>query len=129
VKPEKTVAGLVGAFFVVAGLWALFFAHDFYTRFAGFPPYNEHFIHDIGSFMAGVGMSLLLANVWGDALLVVLVAAGVGQLAHAASHWLDLDLAGTKGQAWLFSVTATVLLVAAAIRYRRLKRRPTGPAA
>ena len=56
------VAGVVGATFVGLGLWAFAAPQSFFNTTATFEPYNEHFLHDIGSFMLGLGATLLLAT-------------------------------------------------------------------
>jgi hypothetical protein len=47
--------------------------HSFYDQAATFPPYNRHFIHDIGAFQVVRGSCLIAALALADALLVVLI--------------------------------------------------------
>ena len=46
---------------VLNGLWAFVTPKSFYDTVATFPPYNVHFIHDIGAFSIGLGAVLGLA--------------------------------------------------------------------
>jgi hypothetical protein len=84
----RGVTAIAGAFSLVLGAWALVASQPFYDTIAGFPPYNQHFIHDIGAFQIAIGLALLLALVWSDALTVVLVAGAAGNVLHfhLASH-------------------------------------------
>src|SRR2546430_3178175 len=56
-----------GIVMLAAGLCALVAPHSF-AALASFPPYNEHFVHDLGAFQLGIGVTLLLALIWRDAL-------------------------------------------------------------
>ena len=58
------ITGAAGLIFVALGLWALVSPSAFYDRIALFPPYNRHFLHDVGAFQIGLGMTLLLALRW-----------------------------------------------------------------
>ena len=81
----KAVVALAAIFQVGSGAWA-FFAPSFYDVIATFPPYNVHFLHDIGAFLIGIGVSLAGALLWRDALFVVLLGAGVA----ASVHWVSM---------------------------------------
>jgi len=85
------VAGVVT---LAAGLWALVAPHSFFSSVATFPPYNRHFVHDLGAFQIGLGVGLLAALRWSDALLVALVGFTVAAGAHFVSHVLDHNLGG-----------------------------------
>ncbi|HWH31528.1 MAG TPA: hypothetical protein VNU01_02525 [Egibacteraceae bacterium] len=113
------VAGLVGLFLVVAGLWAFLAPRPFFDALAVFEPYNAHFIRDIGAFQIGLGAVLLLALRLEDALTVALGGVGAGALFHAAAHVIDRDLGGTPAtDIPFFGVMAVVLLAAAFTRRR-----------
>lgn len=117
-KAPRTIAILGGVFFVVFGAWAVVAARSFYDRLASWPPYNEHFIHDIGAFQIGLGLVLLFALVRSDALLVALGAVGIGQTIHAVMHFVDRDLGGKETDPVTMIVLAIVLLAGAALRFR-----------
>jgi hypothetical protein len=117
-KLTRVIAALVGAFLVVLGLWAFLGPRSFYDQIALFPPYNRHMLHDIGAFQAGLGVTLLLAVRWGDALGVALAGVASGSALHAASHWWDRDLGGKSTDPYVLTVFAAVVVVAAAGRAR-----------
>ena len=111
------IAAIGAAAFLVFGIWPFFGPQSFFDGVAQFPPYNAHFLHDIGAFQIGIGVTLALA-LWRrqDALLAALGGAGVGAAFHAAAHIRDHDLGGTDGDWIAHAVLAAVLLGAAAWR-------------
>jgi hypothetical protein len=118
------VAGVVGVMFVVLGLWAFVAPQSFFDTTATFEPYNPHFLHDIGSFMLGLGAVLLLATRMSDGLGVALWGVGVGNAFHLISHVMDTDLGGKPAtDIPFFAAIAIVLFGAAWARTRG--RRPS----
>ena len=89
------MAWVVVAFWLVSGVWAFLAPRSFYDSVAGFPPYNVHFIHDIGSFSIGLGLTIVLVLVMADRwhpARSVLVGVGVGSTLHVLSHVLDYEI-------------------------------------
>jgi hypothetical protein len=119
--PVRAVAVLVGVFLAGLGLWAFVSPTSFYDSIAVFPPYNQHFLHDIGAFQFGLGVAMLLTQLWGDALLVVLTGSFVGATIHFGSHVIDRSLGGRPGTDLpVLGGVALVLLAGAILRYRQL---------
>jgi hypothetical protein len=83
---------------------------SFYATLAVYPPYNRHFVHDIGAFMLGLGTTFGFALALGDALLVALAGNTVGALAHFVSHAVDRDLGGQPGDPLVVGAFALVLV-------------------
>lgn len=105
-----TVATLViGLGMVGAGAWAWVDPHSF-AEFAAFPV-HVHFLHDLGAFQIGLGVTLLLALIWRDALSTVLAGFLVGNTIHALNHALDLDLGGQPRDAWLLAAVSIIVAV------------------
>lgn len=115
--PARAVATLAGAVLVGVGLSAFIAPRPFYDAVATFPPYNEHFLRDVGAFNVGLGAVLLLAVRWTDALFVVLAGNAVGAALHAGSHVVDADVSGPATPI-LTVLFAVVLALAAAWRRR-----------
>lgn len=112
-------AAAIGGFFLaVFGVWAVFGPRSFYDRVALWPPYNHHFVHDIGAFQIGLGLTLLLALRYRDSLLVALLGAGIGQTIHAIVHAIDRDLGGQASDPLVMAVLAALLLAGAFARWR-----------
>ena len=109
----RVVAAIAGAFYLGSGLWAFFAPVSFAQTVARFPPYNEHYLHDIGAFCAGLGVVLLAALVWSQAMEVALAGAIAASVLHEVSHVLDLGEGGRPSDPW--SLGLLVLLCAAAL--------------
>ena len=112
---------VAGALFNLAiGLWAFFDAFSFYEEIADFPPYNAHFLHDVGAFQVGIGATLVFALIWRrDALLVALAGTGIGAAFHFVAHVADHEKGGTDGQAVSLGVLAALLLAGAAWQWAK----------
>jgi hypothetical protein len=113
----RIVAVAAGAFLAIGGLWGLVGPESFYETAAEFPPYNQHFIQDIGAFQIGLGAVLLLAGLRPvtDGLAVALLGVGIGSAAHVVSHAIGHDLGGTPAVDIPFFSVLTVLLVTAGL--------------
>jgi hypothetical protein len=112
-------SALAGVFFLAFGIWAFADPSSFYDAVAEFPPYNRHFLHDIGAFQIGIGVTLLVACWQRDALVTAAAGAGVGSAFHTIAHFVDRDLGGSAGQTGVVGVVAAVLLAIAALRLAR----------
>ncbi|PWR06232.1 PPOX class F420-dependent oxidoreductase [Micromonospora acroterricola] len=114
----RPAAALLGLASVVIGVWAMVSPASFST-WAGFPP-HRHFVHDIGAFQLGIGVTLLLATIWADALAVALAGYAVGGTAHTVVHVADRDLGGTTGQT--LAIAGAVVVAGVAFAYRWQER-------
>lgn len=112
------VTALVGVTTVAIGVWCLLDP----TSFAGAVGFGEHqhFLHDVGAFQLGLGIGLLLALIWADALATALAGFVVANTVHAVNHVMDLDLGGSVAQAWLLGGVSVALIVAFGLRLRQL---------
>jgi len=119
--PDRYVVGvtlLAAAFSLIAGVWALFWPGSFAeaVRF----PEHTHFLHDVGAFQIGIGVTLALAVLWRDPVAVVLTGFLVGNTIHAANHAADLDLGGRDSDPWLLGLASVLIAVALVRRLRQL---------
>ncbi len=110
-----TLAGLATA---VIGVWGLVHPTSF-GAFAGFG-FHEHFLHDVGAFQLGLGVTLLLAVLWSDALATALAGFLVANTAHTVNHVVDLGLGGAAWQAWALGAVSIAIAVALVLRLRQL---------
>ena len=119
----RTIALLAGIVFLAVGVWAFVAPESFFESVATYPPYNRHFLQDVGSFQVGLGAVLLLAarpNLT-DGLTVALLGTGIGSAVHTASHILGRNLGGNPAiDIPLLSVLTLLLLGAGWTRGRAL---------
>jgi PPOX class probable F420-dependent enzyme len=114
----KAVAAAAGIWTTVVGVWALADPAGFAgtTRFSP----STHYVHDIGAFQLGIGVSLLLAVLWADALAVVLAGYLVGNTAHAYNHAADADLGGRGFEPYALAAVSVLVVAALIGRLRSL---------
>jgi hypothetical protein len=112
----KAVVALAAIVQVGSGAWAFFAPRSFYDAIATFPPYNVHFLHDIGAFLLGIGVALAAALRWRDALFVALLGGAAAASFHWVSHVLDRDRGGAASDPWTLGVFALLLVVALVLR-------------
>jgi PPOX class probable F420-dependent enzyme len=118
---QALIGGLalfVGLGLLVAGVWALGWPRQFaeLVRF----DYHEHFLHDAGAFQIGLGVGLLVALIWRDAMATALLAVLVANSVHAYNHAVDLHLGGRASDPWLLGAVSVLLAAALWVRARQL---------
>ena len=106
----RVLIGIAALSLLASGLCAMLAPESFYGSVAMYPPYNQHFVHDIGAFMLGLGATLAVALVLTDALLVALAGNSVGAVAHFVSHSVDRQLGGLPTDPLTFGVFALLLV-------------------
>lgn len=116
----RVCVAVLGLISIGAGLWAMTAPHSFYGQAATFPPYNRHFVHDIGAFQIGLGSCLIAALAFGDALLVVLIGNALGGVSHFVGHVADRSIGGQSSDPFTFGGLATVMVVLVVIRWRTM---------
>lgn len=111
-----TVVAVV--FMLVGGVWALLWPASFAdaVRF----PEHTHFLHDLGAFQIGIGVTMALALLWRDPVAVVLAGFLAANSIHAVNHGVDLDLGGRDSDAWLLGALSFLVAVALVRRLRQL---------
>jgi PPOX class probable F420-dependent enzyme len=114
----RTGTALLGLLTAAVGVWALTGPESF-SESVNFPP-HEHFVHDVGAFQLGIGMTLLLATVWADALALALAGYLLGAVAHTVTHLLDAELGGRAAQTALIGLLAVLAGVALVVRWQAL---------
>jgi hypothetical protein len=122
----KAVVVLAAIFQMGTGAWAFIAPQSFYDAIATFPPYNVHFLHDIGAFLFGIGVALAGALLWRDALFVVLLGAAVAASFHWVSHVLDHDRGGAASDPWTLGGFALLLVAGLMLRSPLRNGAPAG---
>jgi hypothetical protein len=123
-RAASGVALGLGLLTVGLGVWALVAPRSFFDAVALFPPYHEHFLHDVGAFQIGLGAGLLLALRWRDGLRVALGAYAIGGGLHTVAHIADRDLGGRATDVPILGALALLALVALLSRARELRAEP-----
>jgi len=121
VRFERVAASIAAAFFGLPGLWAFLAPANFAANVATFPPYSRHLIHDMGAFMVGLAVVMIMAMIWSDALSAGFVGVATAAALSGAAHILDTNLGGRKivDPVSLFGLAA-ILIIALVVRRRRL---------
>lgn len=108
-----------GALYLVVGVLAFLVPGTFYSELAAFPPENQHFIRDLGTWNVALGVAALYAaqrESWRRPMLWIVAA----QYAlHTVSHVIDAGETDPEWQSWfalvLFAVGTAVF---AALAFR-----------
>ena len=122
--PGALVTGsvILGALvFLIPGAWSFLWPESFHRTIATFDPFNLHLFHDLGAFQLGIGVALLGALFWRDALTVALLGGFAGAAVHFVSHVMDRDLGGRASDPVTLGILAAILLAAFVLRLRTLK--------
>lgn len=85
-------------------------------------PNHEHFLHDAGVFQIGIGLMMLAALWWRDAIAVGLAGFFFTNSFHAVNHVLDQDKGGKPTDWWNLAIFSVVALVGLVLRLRALSR-------
>ncbi len=112
------VTAAVGAVTAGIGIWCLIDPNSFADA-VGFDA-HRHFLHDVGAFQLGLGVTLLLALVWADALATALAGFVAANTVHTVNHVVDLNVGGSVAQAWVLGVVSVALALAFVLRLRQL---------
>lgn len=120
-KPQPlVVAGtlLSAASMLIFGFWALLSPAAF-VEYVNYPPVNEHLAHDAGAFQIGIGVTLLSALIWSDALVVALAGFTVAGALHTLTHYMDRHLGGHDSDVPLLGLLALIAIVTICLRMRK----------
>jgi hypothetical protein len=116
--PIAVITVLCAASMLVFGVWA-FFAPVSFIDYVNYAPYNEHLTHDAGAFQIGIGVGLIAALLWNDALGAALVGFVVASGLHSWSHFTDRHLGGHGSDVPLLGLMTLLGVVAVVLLTRR----------
>lgn len=109
-EPRMRLAlGVLGLTQLAIGLWLAIDPNSFVDEIASFGPADDHFLRDIATFQAGIGIALLAA-VGRPAWRVPVLFAALAQTAlHTINHLLDI---GETDPSWQgpFNFASVLLL-------------------
>ncbi|MEY2449011.1 MAG: hypothetical protein QOH79_2487 [Acidimicrobiaceae bacterium] len=87
----------IGGFFALQGVWAFVAPRSWFDALATFEPFNEHFVHDIGTFQMGIGVAAVVSAFRVKAIVAGLAGLATFQVLHVVSHVIDRDSGGRPG--------------------------------
>jgi len=122
-EPRMRLAlGVLGLTQLAIGLWLAIDPSSFVDKVAPFGPADEHFLRDIATFQAGVGIALLAAVGRPSWRVPVLFAALAQSALHTINHLFDI---GETDPSWQgpFNFASLLLLTLA---YAYLMREAAG---
>jgi len=130
----RLALGILGATQLTIGLWLAIDPSSFVDEVAAFGPADHHFLRDIATFQAGIGIALLAAAGRPSWRVPVLFAAFAQSGLHTVNHLFDI---GGTDPGWQGPVNfVSLLLLTGAFAYlmqeaapgaRRAKRAPASP--
>jgi peptidoglycan/LPS O-acetylase OafA/YrhL len=106
------MAWAVAAIWLGTGAYAFLAPRSFYDQLATFPPYNVHFVHDIGAFSLGLGAVVAFALLGWSARRSALLGVGAGSAVHVVSHLIDYDLKPSPSDIAVFAVGTALAITA-----------------
>ncbi|MFF7778204.1 hypothetical protein ACFZCG_27795 [Streptomyces tanashiensis] len=109
---------------LVAGIWARVAPASF-ARATDWP-FHEHFLHDAGVFQIGIGLMMLCALWWRDAVAVALAGFVFTNTFHAVNHLLDLPLGGRANDPWALGFLSLLATAGLAARLRGRRQTASG---
>jgi hypothetical protein len=123
---------ILGLTQLLIGAWLLIDPDSFIDAIAPFGPADHHFLRDLGTFQAGIGIALLAAAGRPTWRAPILFAAFVGSALHTVNHLFDIGetdpgLLGPVNFIALVGLTATYLYLmreAATTEHPRRSERP-----
>ena len=116
---------VIAAILVLPGILAFVSPGAFYDQIAGYPPRNDHFIRDLGSWQIALGAVALYGarrRAWRTPLLALLA---LQYALHAVSHVIDV---GDTDPAWqgpfalVVQLAGALLLAGLFVREQRAGR-------
>lgn len=100
---------LAGVSYLLAGLGLMLAPVPFYETIGHFPPFNRHYMGDLGAFLLPLGVALVWAarNPTGNRILIAVAATGT--LLHALNHGYEDLLNRAPPLHWLTQTIPFIL--------------------
>jgi hypothetical protein len=113
--PRVLEAGiaLFAFLYLVEALFMAVSPHGFYKSVGGFDSYNPHYLRDVASFSAAIGIGLAV-SLWRPSWRVPALAITTAQYAlHSVNHLFDIDIAHPQWTGYFdfFSLAAATLVL------------------
>jgi hypothetical protein len=125
----RAVVITAGIFYAFTGLALLVAPQWFFETIGNFPPFNRHYMGDLGAFLLPVGLGLLAASRDPGRYLALIGAVAGANLIHAINHVYDAVRDAQPLSFWLIDTVPLILLAGAfglALRSTLSKRTQAG---
>ena len=106
----QIVVGLAGVGYLLAGIALLFAPMWFFQTIGHFPPFNQHYEGDLGSFLLalGIGLLIIIRNpAWHMGVIRV---AALGSILHVINHIYDAVVNTAPLSKWLLEIGPLLIL-------------------
>ncbi|HLF27119.1 MAG TPA: hypothetical protein VJG32_12340 [Anaerolineae bacterium] len=107
----QIAVAIAGAVYLFTGVFLMFAPAWFFDTFGKFPPFNRHYMGDLGSFLLPLGIGLLVAAGEPRRYRGLIGVAAVGSLIHAGNH-LYADLTAGQIPPYFLQTTLPLLVLA-----------------
>lgn len=107
---SQGVVAIAGMLYLLTGIALLFAPIWFFQHVGTFPPFNQHYEGDLGSFLAPLGIGLLVAAREPGKHAWLLWVAAIGSLLHAGNHLYDAFLYPTPVSEWFAQIVPLLVL-------------------
>ena len=106
------IVWVAGVSYLLAGLGLLFAPKPFYTYVGDFPPFNRHYLGDLGAFLVPLGLALVWAAPDPAGHRSLIAVAATGTSLHALNHGYEDLLSLAPPLHWLTQTVLFILLAA-----------------
>lgn len=109
----QVIVGLAGVLYYLTGIALLFAPGWFFLHIGRFPPFNQHYEGDLGSFLLALGIGLLVAAFNPVKHIWVIRIAAIGSLLHVGNHVYDALIGSATVSEWLGEIVPLFVLALA----------------
>ncbi len=106
----QIVVGLAGVGYLLAGIALLFAPMWFFQTIGHFPPFNQHYEGDLGSFLLALGIGLLVIIRNPARHLWVIRVAALGSVLHVINHIYNAVVNTAPISKWLLEIGPLLIL-------------------
>ena len=108
---QTLVTGVAGLGYLLTGLTQLFAPRWFFDTIGPFPPFNRHYMGDLGAFILAVGVGLLAASPAPARHRMLVGCAALASVLHVLNHLYDDLLSSGWSAGHFLSETLPLLLL------------------
>lgn len=119
----QIIVALSGLVYALTGVALLLVPTWFFQHIGHFPPYNQHYEGDLGSFLLALGVALLFAASDPGRYVLVIRIAAIGSLLHVGNHIYDALLKTAPPNEWPGEIVPLLVfaLLLTAVSFNRRK--------